>query len=97
VEKYETYTAFNLSRAFKFSISLFVNSALIPLFCNLSDDEWFGSSGMVVSVIFNVVIISFLAPIVFYLDIPYLSLLWKRRSARKMGKNCKLSQIQINA
>lgn len=54
-EKHETYTAYNLSVAFKMTFARFINSAVVPCIVNISSDKWFNEGGLV-SDIFSIMI-----------------------------------------
>ena len=46
-EKHETYTAYNLSVAFKLTFVRFINTAIVPCIVNISSDRWFVKGGLV--------------------------------------------------
>lgn len=54
-EKHSSYTKYHLSVATKLMMSTFVNTALLPLFNNLSTKYWFDSSGLATTIFFNVI------------------------------------------
>jgi hypothetical protein len=52
-ENHMTYSAYHVSVAFKLSFSMFINVGIVPLFVNLSKEDWFTSSGLVVDILYN--------------------------------------------
>jgi len=54
-EKHETYTAYNLSVAFKLTFARFINTAIVPCIVNIKVGQWFREGGLV-SDIFSIMI-----------------------------------------
>jgi len=61
-ERHETYTAYNLSVAFKLGLVRFVNTAIIPVLINLKSERWFVDGGLVSDIFSIMVSISFVDP-----------------------------------
>ena len=71
-EKHKTYTYFNISTASKLIVSLFLNTAVIPVMVNYKKEEWFTGAGLCMDVFFNSLALSFVAPFVYvFFDIEY--------------------------
>jgi hypothetical protein len=70
-EKQETYTAFNLSVAFKLTIARFVNTSIVPIVVNITARNWFIDGGLVSDIFYVMLSISFLDPLLYYFDMFY--------------------------
>jgi hypothetical protein len=81
-EKHETYTAYNLSVAFKLTLVRFINTAIVPCIVNISSNRWFVKGGLVSDAFSIMISISFTEPITYVLDIGSLI----KRLKRKMLK-----------
>ncbi|CAI2381736.1 unnamed protein product [Moneuplotes crassus] len=95
-EKHMTYTKYHLSVAFKLTIATFVNVALLPIFTRLEKEEWFESGGLSTTIFYNVVSVSFVAPIVNLFNISYLIKRIKMCREKRKGEKSKLTQRQAN-
>ena len=62
-ENHETYTAYNLSVAFKLTYARFVNTSIVPIIVNVAHNKWFIDGGLVPDMFFIMISISFLDPI----------------------------------
>jgi hypothetical protein len=62
-EKHETYTAYNLSVAFKLTFVRFINTAIVPCIVNISSDRWFVKGGLVEDFSSIMISMSFIQPI----------------------------------
>jgi hypothetical protein len=62
-EKHETYTAYNLSVAFKLTFVRFINTAIVPCIVNISSDRWFVKGGLVEDYSSIMISLSFIQPI----------------------------------
>lgn len=71
-EKHMTYTKYHLSVAFKLTCATFINVALLPMFTNLKKKEWFESGGLITTIFYNVVSISFISPIFTIINLGYI-------------------------
>jgi len=70
-ERHESYTAYNLSVAFKLTIGRFVNTAIVPVIVNIKSDRWFVDEGLVSDMFSIMIIISILSPILEFIDFRY--------------------------
>lgn len=85
-ERHETYTKYNLSVAFKLTVATFVNSAIIPIVVNLDqDEEWFANGGLVVDIFYNFISVSFVTPLLYFLDVFFIIRIIKRCLASRKG------------
>jgi hypothetical protein len=96
MEKHETYTAYNLSVAFKLTMARFVNTSIVPIVVNLSVGRWFVDGGLVSDIFYVMISISFLDPILYLFDPGYFVRLMKRCIARSKGRNSVMSQEEAN-
>jgi hypothetical protein len=78
-EKHETYTAYNLSVAFKLTFVRFINTAIVPCIVNISSDRWFVKGGLVEDYSSIMISLSFIQPITQVLDIGALIRYFKRK------------------
>lgn len=85
MEKHETYTAYNLSVAFKLTFARFINTAIVPIVVNVASNRWFVDGGLVSDIFYIMLSISFLDPILYALDPFYVLRLYKRYAARNQG------------
>ncbi len=67
-EKHETYTAYNLSVAFKLTLVRFINTAIVPVVVNAYSGRWFIEGGLVQDIFSIMISISFTDPILYVLD-----------------------------
>ena len=81
-EKHETYTAYNLSVAFKLTFVRFINTAIVPCIVNISSDRWFVKGGLVEDYSSIMISLSFIQPITQVLDIGALIRYFKRKYYR---------------
>ena len=75
---------------------MFVNTGLIPLALNYDKNDWFVSSGLVPDVFSNVIAVSFVGPIIYFISPRHLYnkyIIWKQK---KRGIKANLSQRQLN-
>ena len=70
-ERHETYTAYNLSVAFKLAIVRFVNTAIVPVVVNYSSERWFTDGGLVSDIFSIMISISFTDPLLYLIDFAY--------------------------
>jgi hypothetical protein len=95
-EKHMTYTRYHLSVAFKLMTATFINIALLPLFINLDKEDWFKNGGLATSIFFNVISVSFVSPILEFINFSYfLKKISVWREMRK-GIESKLTQREAN-
>ena len=91
MEKHETYTAYNLSVAFKLTFARFINTSIVPIVINVATNRWFVDGGLVSDIFYIMLSISFLDPLLYALD-PFLVLrLMKRYFARRKGQSSLMS------
>lgn len=95
-EKHMTYTRYHLSVAFKLMAATFVNIALLPLFINLDKEDWFKNGGLVTTIFFNVISVSFVSPILEFFNFSYILKKIKIWRELRKGIESKLSQRQAN-
>ena len=95
-EKHMTYTRYHLSVAFKLMTATFINIALLPFIINLDKEDWFKNGGLVTTIFFNVISVSFVSPILEFFNFSYiLKKFYIWRELRK-GIESKLTQRQAN-
>lgn len=63
MEKHETYTAYNLSVAFKLTFARFINTSIVPIVINVTTSRWFVDGGLVSDIFYVMISISFLDPL----------------------------------
>ena len=90
-EKHETYTAYNISVAFKLTIARFVNTSIVPIVVNYMVDRWFKEGGLSTDIFYIMISISFLDPILYVVDVGYFLRLCRRRSERNKGQRSLLT------
>eukprot|EP00347_Sterkiella_histriomuscorum_P022863 403336874 len=95
-EKHETYTAYNLSVAFKLTFARFINTSIVPIVVNVATSRWFVDGGLVSDIFYIMISISFLDPILYALDPFYAIRLFKRFRARRQGKDSIMNQEEAN-
>jgi len=95
-EKHETYTAYNLSVAFKLTFVRFINTAIVPCIVNISSDRWFVKGGLVSDAFSIMLSISFTEPITYVLDVGAIVRRCKRKMYREQGDKSLLTQAEAN-
>lgn len=95
-ERAETYTDYNFAVAFKLFLTMFANTAIIPLITNPNKDDWFGTGGLVVNIYLNILIINFLSPIFYYFNWTFFSKKIKIWLEKKKGEKSKMTQREAN-
>ena len=65
-ERNKTYTDYNVDVSFKLFITMFANTAIIPLVTKPSKNNWFGVNGLVVDVYLNLILVSFVNPLFYH-------------------------------
>jgi hypothetical protein len=96
MERHETYTAYNLSVAFKLTLGRFINTSIVPIVVNLSINRWFVDGGLISDIFYIMLSISFLDPLLYLFDVFYLKRLISRFFARRSGTNSVLTQEDAN-
>lgn len=86
-EQHETYTAYNLSVAFKLTLARFVNTSIVPIIVNVATNRWFVDGGLVSDFFYIMLSISFLDPILYYFDTSHYLRLLKRCVEKKKGEH----------
>lgn len=87
-EKHETYTAYNLSVAFKLTFVRFINTAIVPCIVNISSDRWFVKGGLVEDFSSIMISLSFIEPITYLFDFGALIRHFKRKYYSDQGEKC---------
>jgi len=95
-EKHETYTAYNLSVAFKLTFVRFINTAIVPCIVNISSDRWFVKGGLVNDAFSIMTSISFTEPITYVFDVGAIIRQLKRKMYKNQGEKCLLTQAEAN-
>jgi hypothetical protein len=95
-ERHETYTAYNLSVAFKLALVRFVNTAIVPVAVNYSSSRWFTDGGLVSDIFSIMISISFTDPLLYLLDFAYFKQRFLQWYYRQQGKECLLTQAEAN-
>ncbi len=90
-EKHETYTAYNLSVAFKLTFVRFINSAIVPTIINITSDRWFMNGGLISDAFSIMITMSFKQPLKVVLDIGILIRNLKRKWHRGQGEKSLLT------
>jgi len=90
-EKHSTLTAYNLSVAFKLTMARFINTSVIPIVVNYTYEEYFNAGGLIPDVFYLILAISFVDPIMYWIDIPFILRKLKRKLAIRSGENCTLT------
>jgi hypothetical protein len=84
-EKHETYTAYNLSVAFKLTFARFINTSIVPVVVNLTADTWFVDGGLISDFFYIMLSIAFLDPLLYTIDTGYFFRLLRRCIEKKKG------------
>jgi hypothetical protein len=85
-----------LTVAAQLSIAMFINTGIVPFIINRNKENWFTASGLVIDIFFNILGVSFFAPITYVFD-PMFVLKWCRmKKERRKGSKCTLSQHELN-
>lgn len=71
-ENHETYTAYNLSVAFKLGIVRFINTAIVPTVINASPNRWFPDGGLVSDYFSIMIAVSVTDPLIYILDFSFI-------------------------
>ena len=95
-ERHETYTAYNLSVAFKLAVVRFVNTAIVPTAVNAVHARWFPDGGLVSDYFSIMVGVSFTDPVLYVLDFGYVVSKIKRWYYKSQDKKCLLTQAEAN-
>ena len=95
-EAQETYTAYNLSVAFKLAICRFVNTAIVPTVVNYSYTRWFPDGGLVSDYFSIMISVSFIDPILYIFDPAVIISKLKRWYYASQGDKCLLTQAELN-
>jgi hypothetical protein len=67
-ENHETYTAYNLSVAFKLGFVRFINTAIVPTVINWNHARWFPDGGLVNDYFSIMITVSLTDPILYVVD-----------------------------
>jgi hypothetical protein len=95
-ENHETYTAYNLSVAFKLGIVRFINTAIVPTVINSAPNRWFPDGGLVSDYFSIMVAVSVTDPLLYILDFSFIVQKLKQWYYRRQGENCMLTQAEAN-
>ena len=95
-EAHETYTAYNLSVAFKLGIVRFINTAIVPTVVNYSYTRWFPDGGLVSDYFSIMVSVSFIDPVLYLFDPAVIISKLKRWYYARQGEKCLLTQAELN-
>ena len=90
-EKHETYTAYNLSVAFKLTFVRFINTAIVPCIVNISSDRWFVKGGLVNDAFSIMTSVSFIEPITYVFDVGFIIRKLRRKMNKDQGDKCLLT------
>lgn len=96
MERHETYTDYNLSVALKLTIARFINSSIVPLVANIALEDWFDDGGLVSTIFYVILSLSFLDPLMDFVSPFYMIRLIKRCLSRSSGRNSVMSQADAN-
>ncbi|CAI2384917.1 unnamed protein product [Moneuplotes crassus] len=94
-EKSQTYTVFHLSMAIKISVFSYLNTVVIPIIIHINRINWFDSEGLITTITFNMLLISFLDPIMFGISLKSVKD-WLIKWYSHMKSDLNLTQEQIN-
>jgi uncharacterized protein YbaA (DUF1428 family) len=95
-ERHETYTAYNLSVAFKLAIVRFVNTAIVPTVVNYAHGRWFVDGGLVSDYFSIMISVSFTDPVLYIIDFGVIVSMLKRWYYKGQGEKCLLTQAEAN-
>ena len=95
-ERHETYTAYNLSVAFKLAIVRFINTAIVPTAVNAAHARWFPDGGLVSDYFSIMISVSFTDPILYVVDFGVIVSKLKRWYFKSQGEKCLLTQAEAN-
>jgi hypothetical protein len=90
-ENHETYTAYNLSVAFKLAIVRFVNTAIVPTVVNALHDRWFVDGGLVNDYFSIMIAVSITDPVLYVFDFGLIMQKLKQWYYRRQGESCLLT------
>jgi hypothetical protein len=97
IEKHHTISDTEFSVALKETLCQFFNTAIIPILVYLKEDEWFLKDNLMSAAMFNMLSISFVKPVMLYIQIPHLFLMLKRRRLESQALNCTTTQAEASA
>ena len=95
-ENHETYTAYNLSVAFKLGLVRFINTAIVPTVINSAPSRWFPDGGLVSDYFSIMVALSITDPVIDLLDFGFIVQKFKQWYYRRQGDQCILTQAEAN-
>ena len=84
-EKHENQTAYNLSVAFKLTLCMFINTAIVPVLVNIASNRWFVTGGLVSNIFSIMIIISFIGPITTIFNVGALLKILKQKYYKMKG------------
>lgn len=90
-ENHETYTAYNLSVAFKLGLVRFINTAIVPTVINWNHARWFPDGGLVNDYFSIMITVSLTDPILYYFDAGIVVQKIKQWYFKNQGDSCSLS------
>lgn len=96
-EKHETMTNLNISVAFKLTIARFLNSSLIILIFNWDKTkQWYNGGNLVYDATLLIVILLFLNPILYLMNIGGIIKMIKKKVEMGKGSESKMTQKEAN-
>ncbi|CAI2381218.1 unnamed protein product [Moneuplotes crassus] len=95
-ERHDSYTSYTLSLTVKMVVSMYINTAIIPLCINYQEKYWFAGTGLIADIFYNTIAICFISPLLYFYDPKYLLKVCKRKREIKKGERSKLTQRQFN-
>ena len=90
-ENHETYTAYNLSVAFKLGFVRFINTAIVPTVINWNHARWFVDGGLVNDYFSIMITVSFTDPILYVFDAGVIVQKIKQWYFKGQGDTCSLT------
>ncbi len=90
-ENHETYTAYNLSVAFKLGLVRFINTAIVPTVIKWNHAQWFPDGGLVNTYFSIMISVSFTDPILYIIDFGYIIQKLKQWYFKGQGKDCNMT------
>jgi len=94
-EKHATKTDYQVSVAFKLTVAMFFNSAIIPFLVDIQVEDWFTRIGLCVDAFYMMLVFSILSPFTYIFSPDYVVKKFKRWKIEWAGKTT-MSQKEAN-
>lgn len=96
LEKYDTNTAYQTSVAFKLTMAMFINTAIVALIVYNDEDDWYGLDSLIGEVQSIVIVNAALGPLLYFFSPWYAYKKFKQWWEMRKGARSKLTQQQAH-